>query len=68
MLFGKEIEAQIAYMVENCKLAPEADAQLHTIIANPARVWRRPRGNTVKAACRRGGQGRPGCQRLRQVF
>ena len=32
--FGKEIETQIAYMVENCKLAPEADAQLHTIIAN----------------------------------
>lgn len=32
--FGKEIETQIAYMVENCKLAPQADAQLHTIVAN----------------------------------
>lgn len=34
--FGKEIEARIAYMVENCKLDPKADAQLHIIVADLA--------------------------------
>ena len=29
--FGKEVTAQVSYMVENCKLDPEADAQLHLI-------------------------------------
>jgi hypothetical protein len=31
-LAGK-IDGQIAYIVENCKLAPEADAQLHVVLA-----------------------------------
>ncbi len=30
--FGKEVTAQITYIVQNCKLDPKADAQLHTII------------------------------------
>jgi len=30
---AKQTNAQIAFMVENCKLAPDADAQLHLIIA-----------------------------------
>ena len=29
---AKQTNAQIAFMVENCKLAPDADAQLHLII------------------------------------
>jgi hypothetical protein len=32
--FGKAVTAQIAYMVENCKLDPKADAQLHLIVAD----------------------------------
>jgi len=32
-LAGK-VDGQIAYMVKNCKLAPEADAQLHLILAD----------------------------------
>lgn len=31
-LAGK-IDGRIAYIVENCKLAPEADAQLHVVLA-----------------------------------
>lgn len=30
-LAGK-VEAQVSYIVENCKLKPEADAQLHVLI------------------------------------
>jgi hypothetical protein len=30
---AKRTNTQIAFMVENCKLAPDADAQLHLIIA-----------------------------------
>ncbi len=32
--FGKSITAQITYMVENCKLDPKADEQLHLIVAD----------------------------------
>jgi hypothetical protein len=32
--FGKEVTAQVTYMVENCKLDPKADAQLHLIVAD----------------------------------
>lgn len=32
--FGKEVTAQVGYMVENCKLDPQADAQLHLIVAD----------------------------------
>lgn len=32
--FGKEVTAQVTYMVENCKLEPKADAQLHLIVAD----------------------------------
>lgn len=32
--FGSAINQQVAYMVENCKLPPEADAQLHIIVAD----------------------------------
>ena len=32
--FGKNVTAQISYIVENCKLDPKADAQLHTIVAD----------------------------------
>lgn len=31
--FGKELGTQLAYIVENCKLDPKADEQLHLIIA-----------------------------------
>lgn len=32
--FGNAINQQVAYMVENCKLPPAADAQLHIIVAD----------------------------------
>ena len=32
--FGKGVTAQITYIVENCKLDPKADEQLHLIVAN----------------------------------
>ncbi|NMM29161.1 MAG: hypothetical protein HHJ12_18260 [Glaciimonas sp.] len=32
--FGNDITAQITYIVQNCKLAPEADAQLHIIVGD----------------------------------
>ena len=32
--FGQAVTAQIGYIVENCKLDPKADAQLHTIVAD----------------------------------
>lgn len=31
--FGNAVTAQVSYMVENCKLDPKADAQLHLIVA-----------------------------------
>lgn len=31
---GREVTVQVAYMVQNCKLDPKADAQLHTIIGD----------------------------------
>lgn len=31
---GKEVTTQIAYIVENCKLDPKADAQLHIVIGD----------------------------------
>lgn len=30
--FGAEVSKQVAYIVENCKLEPKADAQLHIVI------------------------------------
>ncbi|WP_025917726.1 hypothetical protein [Herminiimonas sp. CN] len=30
--FGNEVTAQITYIVENCKLDPQADAQLHVVV------------------------------------
>lgn len=32
--FGNAVNQQVAYMVENCKLPAEADAQLHIIVAD----------------------------------
>ena len=32
--FGKGITAQVTYIVENCKLEPAADEQLHIIVAD----------------------------------
>lgn len=32
--FGKGVTAQVTYIVENCKLDPKADEQLHIIVAN----------------------------------
>ncbi|MBY0409811.1 MAG: hypothetical protein K2Q97_06705 [Burkholderiaceae bacterium] len=32
--FGKEVTAQVTYIVKNCKLDPKADAQLHTVIGD----------------------------------
>lgn len=32
--FGKDVTAQVAYIVENCKLEPAADEQLHIIVAD----------------------------------
>lgn len=32
--FGQAVTTQITYMVENCKLDPKADAQLHLIVAD----------------------------------
>ena len=68
MLWQGEIEAQIAYMVENCKLAPEADASWHTIIANLGQGVEAAQGKHGESGVPKGGQGRPGCQCLRQVF
>lgn len=31
---GKEVAAQVAYIVQNCKLDPKADAQLHAVIGD----------------------------------
>lgn len=31
---GKEIEAQLVFIVQNCKLEPQADAMLHVILAD----------------------------------
>lgn len=33
---GKEVEGQVAYIVQNCKLDPTADAQLHVVVADIA--------------------------------
>lgn len=32
--FSKDVNTQVAYIVQNCKLDPKADAQLHTVIAD----------------------------------
>ena len=32
--FGKEVSAQVTYMVQNCKLDPKADAQIHIVIGD----------------------------------
>lgn len=32
--FGKEVTAQITHIVQNCKLDPKADAQLHVVVAD----------------------------------
>ena len=32
--FGKAVAGQVAYIVENCKLPPEADEQLHIVVAD----------------------------------
>lgn len=32
--FGKEVTAQVTYMVQNCKLDPKADAQIHIVIGD----------------------------------
>jgi hypothetical protein len=31
---GKELGAQVAYIVQNCKLDPKADAQLHIVVGD----------------------------------
>ena len=31
---GKELNAQVAYIVQNCKLDPKADTQLHVIVGD----------------------------------
>lgn len=31
---GKEVAAQVSYIVQNCKLDPKADAQLHVVIGD----------------------------------
>lgn len=31
---GKELGSQVAYIVQNCKLDPKADAQLHLVVAD----------------------------------
>ena len=50
---AKKVESQVAYMVENCKLPPEADAQLHLIIADLSSGVDAMKGTDAKA--RRGG-------------
>ncbi|HEX9172075.1 MAG TPA: hypothetical protein VF861_05385 [Telluria sp.] len=32
--FGKDVSGQIAYIVQNCKLDPKADAQLHIVVGD----------------------------------
>lgn len=32
--FGKEVTAQVTYVVQNCKLDPKADAQIHIVIGD----------------------------------
>lgn len=31
---AKRVNGEVAYMVENCRLSPEADAQLHLVVAD----------------------------------
>ncbi|MBS0338577.1 MAG: hypothetical protein JSS40_17600 [Proteobacteria bacterium] len=42
------IDAQVAYMVQNCKLAPEADAQLHAVIGEMMEGTEAARGKVRK--------------------
>lgn len=51
--FGDTVLAQVAYMVENCKLPAEADAQLHLILADAvagAEAAQGKRGDAQRAA------------------
>ncbi len=51
--FGAGVNQQVAYMVANCKLPPEADAQLHLIVAElmaGAEAAQGKRGDSQRAA------------------
>jgi hypothetical protein len=51
---AKRVDAQVAYMIANCKLRPEADAQLHLVIAQIVEGSEAMKGK-AKGATRRAG-------------
>ena len=54
-LAGK-VEAQVSYIVENCKLKPEADAQLHVLIGEMMQGLDIMRGKDAQAPRRQGAE------------
>lgn len=54
-LAGK-VEAQVSYIVDNCKLKPEADAQLHVLIGEMMQGLDIMRGKDTQAARRQGAE------------
>ena len=53
---AKTIDTQVAYMVANCKLPPEADAQLHLIIAELMQASSAMQGKDKKVPARAGAE------------
>jgi hypothetical protein len=54
-LAGK-VEAQVSYIVQNCKLKPEADAQLHVLIGEMMQGLDIMRGKDAQAQRRQGAE------------
>jgi hypothetical protein len=53
---AKRVDAQVAYMIENCKLPPEADAQLHLVIAQITEGSEAMKGKSKNATRRVGAE------------
>jgi hypothetical protein len=53
---AKKVDTQIAYIVQNCKLPPEADAQLHLVIAQIAEGSEAMKGRDKNATRRAGAE------------
>jgi len=53
-MLATEVEAQVAFMVQNCKLDPAADENLHLIIAEMATGIDAMRGRPARTGPRRG--------------
>lgn len=58
------VESQVDYMVLNCELPPEADAQLHVLLGRVLEGVEQPRRRTRNRRC--GGRG--GSRSLRRAF